>query len=76
MLREIAARLLRHWRDSGTGIPSPRLAIEFAYAYLRPSSPDVDPAWLYELPPGRLQDVRVIDELRALYAAEIERAAA
>jgi hypothetical protein len=32
----------------GKGIPSPRLAVEFAGAYLHPSSPDVDAAWLYQ----------------------------
>lgn len=54
---EIAARLLRYWRETGKGIASPRLAKEFACAYLHPSDPKVDASWLYQLPPGRPADI-------------------
>jgi hypothetical protein len=32
---DMAARLLRYWRESGKGISSPRLAVEFTSAYLQ-----------------------------------------
>ena len=63
---EIAARLLRYWRESCKGIPSSRLAVEFTSAYLHPTSRDVDASWLYQLPPGRTQDAK---DVRARLAA-------
>jgi hypothetical protein len=61
---EVAGRLLRYWQDTGKGIASPRLAVDFAEAYLRPSSPNVDASWLYQLPPARPQDLKEIQQAR------------
>ena len=62
---DMAARLLCYWRESGKGIPSPRLAVEFTAAYLHPTGRDVDASWLYQLPPGRPQDVKDVGYLKA-----------
>ena len=57
---EAAGRLLRYWRESEKGIPSPRLAYEFAVFYLRPSSRRVDARWLYRLRPASAADLNEI----------------